>query len=223
MTAAGRRRGIDTRAEIRKVALELFTEQGYDATSLREIAERLDITKAALYYHFKSKEDIVRSLFTNYLEAVDAVVEWAREQPTGPGLAPRIVDRMVDVFIAEGMPAMRFATANHRVIRELRPDKGGALERFAELSEMMGGPGATVEEKLRLRSALLSVNVALLASQGLDVSDAQVARVARDIAHRLVPHPEPEPHPEPTDGARTAGTEETPGPPTMPDAPGAAA
>src|SRR5580704_12464879 len=50
------RRG-DTRARIQQVALELFAEQGYDKTSLREIAERLDVTKAALYYHFKSKED----------------------------------------------------------------------------------------------------------------------------------------------------------------------
>ena len=46
----------DTRARIQQVALELFAEQGYDKTSLREIAERLDVTKAALYYHFKSKE-----------------------------------------------------------------------------------------------------------------------------------------------------------------------
>src|SRR5207249_9245344 len=48
----------DTRQRIQTVALELFAEQGYDKTSLREIAERLDVTKAALYYHFKSKEDI---------------------------------------------------------------------------------------------------------------------------------------------------------------------
>ena len=47
---------------IQDVALELFTEQGYEATSLREIAERLGVTKAALYYHFKTKDDIVTSL-----------------------------------------------------------------------------------------------------------------------------------------------------------------
>src|SRR5207249_3794900 len=51
----------DTRSRIQEVALELFTEKGYDQTSLREIAERLDVTKAALYYHFKTKEDIVAS------------------------------------------------------------------------------------------------------------------------------------------------------------------
>ena len=50
------RRG-DTRVRIQQVALELFAEQGYERTSLREIAERLGVTKAALYYHFKSKEE----------------------------------------------------------------------------------------------------------------------------------------------------------------------
>ena len=49
------------------MALELFAEQGYEKTSLREIAERLGVTKAALYYHFKSKEDIVRSFTEDYV------------------------------------------------------------------------------------------------------------------------------------------------------------
>lgn len=52
----------DTKAEIRVVALELFGQKGYEKTSLREIAERLDITKAALYYHFPSKGDLLRAL-----------------------------------------------------------------------------------------------------------------------------------------------------------------
>src|SRR5216110_1198663 len=64
------RRG-DTRARIQRVALELFAEQGYDATSLREIAERLGVTKAALYYHFKSKEDIVRSFSEDHFSRMD--------------------------------------------------------------------------------------------------------------------------------------------------------
>jgi AcrR family transcriptional regulator len=44
----------DTRTRIQDVALDLFIEQGYEATSLREIAEKLGVTKAALYYHFKT-------------------------------------------------------------------------------------------------------------------------------------------------------------------------
>jgi AcrR family transcriptional regulator len=63
------RRNADTREEIREVALQLFATKGFEQTSLREIAERLDITKAALYYHFPSKDellgDIVEPLVTD--------------------------------------------------------------------------------------------------------------------------------------------------------------
>ncbi|WP_432180507.1 TetR/AcrR family transcriptional regulator [Streptomyces sp. NBC_00063] len=184
---AGRRRGDDTKAEIRKVAIELFTEQGYEATSLREIAERLDITKAALYYHFSSKEDIVRSLFTEHLDALDDMVAWAREQPPGPELRVRAADRMVDLIAGGGLPAMRFALANQRVVRDLHPGRENAFERLSELFKIVAGPGATVEDELRMRAALLSVNTVLLASQGLDVSDEKIAETARDIAHLLLP------------------------------------
>ena len=54
--------GSSTRERILDIALELFTEQGYDKTSLRDIAERLGTTKAALYYHFERKEDILLEL-----------------------------------------------------------------------------------------------------------------------------------------------------------------
>ena len=53
---------VDTRQRILDVALDLFTEQGFDATSLRQIAERLGVTKAALYYYFESKDDILLAL-----------------------------------------------------------------------------------------------------------------------------------------------------------------
>lgn len=52
----------DTKAEIRDVAMGLFGRQGYARTSLREIAERLGITKAALYYHYPSKRDLLAAL-----------------------------------------------------------------------------------------------------------------------------------------------------------------
>ena len=44
------------------MALDLFIEKGYDGTSLREIAEKLGVTKAALYYYFESKDDILLAL-----------------------------------------------------------------------------------------------------------------------------------------------------------------
>ncbi len=53
---------VGTRERILDVSLRLFTEQGYEGTSLREIADELGFTKAALYYHFQSKEQILTAL-----------------------------------------------------------------------------------------------------------------------------------------------------------------
>jgi AcrR family transcriptional regulator len=52
----------DTRERIQDVARELFKQQGMQRTSLQDIADKLGITKPALYYHFTSREDLVRSI-----------------------------------------------------------------------------------------------------------------------------------------------------------------
>ncbi|MCW2555806.1 MAG: hypothetical protein JWR78_5587, partial [Mycobacterium sp.] len=71
-------RRTDTRTRLQSIALELFAERGYDGTSLREIAERLSITKAAVYYHFRSKDEILTSLIDDFLAQLDELVRWGR-------------------------------------------------------------------------------------------------------------------------------------------------
>ena len=71
MDGTKRQRRGDTRQRIQDVALELFAEQGYEKTSLREIAEHLDVTKAALYYHFKTKEEILVSIFEDLTKPIE--------------------------------------------------------------------------------------------------------------------------------------------------------
>jgi AcrR family transcriptional regulator len=175
----------DTKAEIRQVAMELFTQQGYEATSLREIAERLGVTKAALYYHFRSKEDIVRSLFGDYLAALDDLVAWASTQAPGPQLRTQVIDRMLHLSAEHGRQAMQFALANQHVVRELHPGRETASELLRTLFGAITDPNATMQEALRIRVALLSVNLTMFAAQGLDATDAQVDAAARDIAHLL--------------------------------------
>src|SRR5579862_256455 len=92
-------RGGDNRARVQQGPLELFAEQGYERTSLREIAERLGVTKAALYYHFKSKEDIVRSFTEDYFGRLDALIVWGREQPPGAPTARELLDRYITIVL----------------------------------------------------------------------------------------------------------------------------
>jgi AcrR family transcriptional regulator len=79
--------GGSTRDRIREVALELFQTQGFAATSLRHIAERLGITKAALYYHYPSKSELIVSIVEPLLTESDALLDSFEVTP-----APRIAD-----------------------------------------------------------------------------------------------------------------------------------
>jgi AcrR family transcriptional regulator len=81
----------DTRQRILDTALDLFIERGYDKTSLREIAERVGVTKAALYYHFSSKEDIIRTLVQPFFDMMSPLAVALASRPDlrqwGEGLA----------------------------------------------------------------------------------------------------------------------------------------
>ncbi|MEV6417665.1 TetR/AcrR family transcriptional regulator [Kribbella sp. NPDC051718] len=70
-----RARSGDTKARIQAAALELFAEKGTQQTSLRDIADRLGVTKPALYYHFASRDELVRSLVQPMKEAFEAYVD----------------------------------------------------------------------------------------------------------------------------------------------------
>src|SRR6478609_4433911 len=55
-----RRRDPETKREaVLKTAAELFLEKSYGRTSLNDVAERLNITKPALYHYFRNKEEIL--------------------------------------------------------------------------------------------------------------------------------------------------------------------
>ena len=105
MRAAGGRRWrrradeLTTRERILDVALELFIEQGYDKTSLREIADQLGFTKAALYYHFASKDDILMALHLRLhefgREALDAMGDDRASPEVWVRAARRLIDQML--------------------------------------------------------------------------------------------------------------------------------
>ena len=86
-----------TRARVLDAALALFTERGYAGTSIRDLADRLGMTKAALYYHFASKEALLRELARPILDGLHtcATVAEAGETPIADQLRA-VVDLFAD-------------------------------------------------------------------------------------------------------------------------------
>jgi AcrR family transcriptional regulator len=147
------------------VALELFAENGFAGTSTREISERLGFTKAALYYHFHTKDDILLALVRPVLEQIDALVDSVSANPS------RTARRdLVAAYI-------QLAARNHDLINTLGRDpsasKRAALapakpvfERLILLLADSAEP--TVFERTRVRAALGGINAALLGADPTD-------------------------------------------------------
>jgi AcrR family transcriptional regulator len=176
-----------TRERILDAALELFAERGYEATSMREIAEQLGITKAALYYHFDSKVDIVRSLLVDIEEQVAGLVQWAKDQPSSPKLRREVLARWSDIMQAHGLTAFRFVVANRQVVHEVHPDHRGMHQHLSELYSLLAPPDASVEDQLRIRLALMSINMAGLAGSDIDAPEVEILSAARCLALDLLP------------------------------------
>ena len=64
----------DSAKRVLDTALELFAAQGFDGTSLQQIADRLGVTKAAVYYHFPSKDQLLEALVAPAFDELGALL-----------------------------------------------------------------------------------------------------------------------------------------------------
>lgn len=65
-----RKKGLETTRQILDIAADLFARNGYDGVSVREIADKAGIKDSSLYNHFKSKADILETLFDEFIKYV---------------------------------------------------------------------------------------------------------------------------------------------------------
>jgi AcrR family transcriptional regulator len=76
---AKQQRSIDTRKRILDAATVLFSENGFDPTSLRTIAEKAEVHNPAIKYHFGSKEELWVAVVKNEFEVMDQLGQKTRE------------------------------------------------------------------------------------------------------------------------------------------------
>jgi AcrR family transcriptional regulator len=87
----------ETRQRIQDVARELFTQKGVQRTSLQDIANRLGITKPALYYHFRSREELVRSILQPLIdEGENFVAEHERRRGSARATPHQLLEGYFD-------------------------------------------------------------------------------------------------------------------------------
>jgi AcrR family transcriptional regulator len=72
---------IGMREQILSTAKHLFIQHGYHGLSMREIAEAVGVTKAALYYHFKDKEELFLAILDLYLNETSNAIDHILTEP----------------------------------------------------------------------------------------------------------------------------------------------
>jgi AcrR family transcriptional regulator len=187
----GRPRG-STRERILDVALELFNERGYDGTSLRDISERLGVTKAALYYHFERKEDILLELHLR-LHAIGresleqlADLSEAKQADAWPAVFDRFIDQVFndpDLFLlhVRNWNALKLIGDNERHQAE--------NEDFEErMRRLLASPDITLAQRVRMVAAIGAVTAVIASAGGVfgDARPDQLESAVRDVIHDIL-------------------------------------
>jgi AcrR family transcriptional regulator len=146
----GRADAGDTRERIKAVALDLFRDQGSEKTSLREIAERLQFTKAALYYYFRTKDELVAELAAPFMDGFANLLDEAQRDDAD--VSRLLVEGYLDLLLDQ-----------RALVRWLRDDVSARLHpsignRLADLNErfhvLLGGANMTFDEQVSVTAAL---------------------------------------------------------------------
>ncbi|MHB1848640.1 MAG: TetR/AcrR family transcriptional regulator [Acidimicrobiales bacterium] len=201
--------GDQTRARIVEVALELIADRGFAATSTREIAERLGVTKAALYYHFRTKDDLLSAIVGPATAELEALIERAVTERAGTERAvteragtdassaarDNLLLSYVDL-VARHAELIR-VLANDPAVKECASLRA-VVPLFQRLVPLLAGTDEPdTAQRTRVRAALSAIHGALVRGQPDD--DPEILRAtAVEVARAVLGLPDPAGHEDPT-------------------------
>lgn len=187
---AGKRSdAASTRERILDVALELFTEKGFDGTSLREVAENLGVTKAALYYHFASKDDILMALHMRLHELGKDALRRMTEEPVSLELWRQLLDQMVGQMLAQ-RKIFLLHERNQAALEKLhRKDHDEEHEDFQnKLRTVLADPRLPLRDRVRMACSFGAVFAGLFMSGNAfeGTTDQEMGDLLREAVRDLL-------------------------------------
>ena len=150
-------------------SLELFAQRGVGGTSLQMIADAVGVTKAAIYFQFRTKDEIVLAAAEDELAKLEAVID-AAEAETSPArrreeLLTRIVDLSVDrrrtVSVILSDPVVLRSFSNHAGYRAV----------VDRLTDLLIGPGIGADGHLQMAMFMAAISGAVMHPMVTDLDD----------------------------------------------------
>jgi AcrR family transcriptional regulator len=180
----------DTRERILDVALDLFTEQGYDGTSLRQIAEQLGVTKAALYYHFESKGDILLALHMRLHEFGKETLKKIGDEPVTLAQWGELLDDLLNQMLAQ-RTIFLMHERNQAALEKLhRQDHDAEHEDIQnQFRRVLADPRVPLRDRVRMAASFgavfsrlfMSFDAFTASSDDEQAADVLLREVIRDI------------------------------------------
>lgn len=155
---------------IQRTALTLFLRQGYQRTSLREIADELAFTKAALYYHYRSKEELLQAVLDPLLSGLEELVDAASAASEGwPEARETFLAAYLEVLMHH-RPLVQYLASDGAAV--LNSHLAPRLERLRSAIEgLIVGSSPSLPERMRSAAALGALQAALLVARDGDRED----------------------------------------------------
>jgi AcrR family transcriptional regulator len=151
----------DTKERIRAVALELFTAHGYEQTSLREIANRVGITKASLYYHHPSKQALLVAIVEPLLRDWRMMVERLESVPHTPEHVREALGECLSTLLRHREACALFARDVPALLTAVGPVLVEAKKLTSRMNTWLAGPDPDQADLVRAYAASEVLNSAL--------------------------------------------------------------
>jgi len=183
-----RRASRGARERVLSAALELFGEHGVSGTSLQMIADRIGVTKAAVYHQFHTKDEIVLAVLAPALESLHRSIEAAEREEEPEARRESMLTALVDL-----------AVGNRRLAAILRADPAAAelarshpaLDVGSRIRNLFVGPDPDIQSEVAgamVGGALMMIGAApeLERFDDEELTD-QLLALARDLLARHAP------------------------------------
>lgn len=191
----------NVRERLRRAALELVAAHGFEATSYQDLARAVGVTKAAVYYHYRSKDDLLAELVDPLVVDLEALLRRAEGGRLAAG--PRALLEGYLGLLLGHRPLVALVVQDAAVVNH--PAVGRRLaEQHRRLQALLVGPGADAAAEARAAAAVGALRRPLLVLPEADFSrlrDVLVDAAARALGPVATPGA-------PTEGGSPSGPAE---------------
>ncbi|CDO30642.1 TetR/AcrR family transcriptional regulator [Mycolicibacterium porcinum] len=175
------------RERVLEAALSLFAEHGVNGTSLQMIADRLGVSKAAVYYQFHSKDEIALAVIQPVFDDMMRLVRIAEAMSTPEARREAAVSGMVEMAVRHRRVTAVFH--GDPVIDGLVQSRAELQDTIERLTGILLGPDPDAASRVCLSVLAAGIYGSATDPALNDVSDEELQRVLLDCAQRLLPAP----------------------------------